>query len=182
MKDAKERISGPPLLLWLTCTLRSGDVRLARRMVLSSLEYERISKAMSVTIILVDDHDAIRQAQRCILETEADFEIIGEACNGREAIELVEQSQPDVVIMDIFMPEISGIEATRRLHQSCPDVKLIGFPLDATKPFILSMLNAGASGFVSKQCPASESRMAVLTVLKGETHVSPEKGSLDIQF
>jgi len=133
---------------------------------------------MSVTIILVDDHDAIRQAQRRTLETEPDFEIIGEACNGREAIELVEQSQPDVVIMDIIMPEISGIEATRRLHQSCPDVKVIGFSLDATKPFILSMLNAGASGFVSKQCPANELRKAILTILKGETYVSPEISSV----
>ena len=129
---------------------------------------------MSVRIILVDDSGAIRQAQRCILETEPDFEIIGEARNGREAIELVGQSQPDIVIMDIMMPETNGIEATRRIHQSCPDVKVIGFSLDATKPFILSMLNAGASGFVSKECPASELKQAILAVLNGETYVSPE--------
>ena len=134
----------------------------------------RISKAMSARIILVDDCDVIRQAQRHIMDTEPDFEILGEARNGREAIQLVRQSQPDIVIMDIMMPETNGIEATRIIHQSCPDVKVIGFSLDATRPFILSMLNAGASGFVSKECPWNELKKAILAVLKGETYIRPE--------
>jgi len=128
---------------------------------------------MSVKIILADDHDAIRMAQRCILETEPDFEIIGEARNGREIIQLVRQSPPDIVIMDINMPEIDGIEVTRRLHQSHPDVKVIGFSLHTTRPFVLDMLAAGASGYVPKKSPANELGKAIRAVLKGLTYVSP---------
>jgi DNA-binding NarL/FixJ family response regulator len=128
---------------------------------------------MSVNIILADDHDIIRYAQRRFLAAEPDFVITGEACNGREVIQLVAQSQPDIVIMDIDMPEINGIEATRRLHQSYPEVKVIGFSAHTTRPFILDMLNAGALGYVSKQSPASELIKAIRAVLEGETYVSP---------
>jgi DNA-binding NarL/FixJ family response regulator len=111
---------------------------------------------MSVRIILVDDYDAIRQAQRRILETESDFEIVGEACNGRKAIELVEQLRPDVVIIDINMPEINGIEATRIIHQSHPEVKVISYSSHSEKAYVLDMMRAGASGYVLKQSHVSE--------------------------
>jgi two-component system response regulator DegU len=128
---------------------------------------------MSIKIILADDHDVIRQTQRYILETESDFEITGEACNGREVLRLVEQLQPDIVIMDINMPEKNGIEATCKLHQSHPAVKVIGYSLHATEPMILSMLYAGAMGYVSKKCPADELSKAIRKVLKGEIYISP---------
>jgi DNA-binding NarL/FixJ family response regulator len=134
---------------------------------------ERKSKAMSVKIILADDHDAIRQALRSILKADPDFEIAGEARNGREVIELVEQSQPDVVIMDISMPLMNGIEATRRLHQSHPEVKVMAFSSQATEAYVLGMFQAGATGYVLKPSSVAELRKAVRVILKGQVYVSP---------
>ncbi|NQV33353.1 MAG: response regulator transcription factor [Phycisphaeraceae bacterium] len=127
---------------------------------------------MRVKIVLADDHDAIRQALRSLLETEPDFEIVGEACHGSEAVQLVEQSQPDVVIMDISMPVINGIEATRRLNQSLPDVKVIAFSSHVAKPYVLGMFRAGASGYVVKPSSKAELRTAIRVVLKGQVHIS----------
>jgi len=127
---------------------------------------------MSVRIILADDYDAIRQAQRGILEEEPDFEVVGEARNGREVIQLVEQSRPDVVVMDIDMPEINGIEAMHRLHRSYPEVKVIAFSSHSTEAYVLAMLRAGASGYVLKQSPVNELGKAVRSILNGQAYVS----------
>ena len=127
---------------------------------------------MSVKIILADDNDAVRKAQRDILETESDFEIVGEAGNGRELIQLVEQSQADVVIMDINMPKINGFEAMRRLHQSHPELKVIAFSSHVKEAWVLAMLKSGASGYVPKQGPANELSKAIRAVLKGQAYVS----------
>ena len=127
---------------------------------------------MSIKIILADDYDAIRKAQRGILEEERDFEIVGEARNGREVIQLVEQSPPDVVIMDVNMPEVNGIEATRWLRRSHPEVKVIAFSSHAEEGQVLAMLKSGASGYVLKPPPAHELIQAIRTVLKGQAYVS----------
>lgn len=128
---------------------------------------------MSVKVILADDHEQIRYAQRCILEGEAEVEIIAEAANGRELLQRVAQLGSDIVIMDINMPEINGIEATRRLRQSHPDVKVIGFSLYATSAMILNMLNAGAWAYVSKKCAVNELGEAIRAVVKGQRYISP---------
>jgi len=127
---------------------------------------------MSVKIIIADDYDAIRQAQRGILETEPDFEIVGEARNGREVIQLVEQSAPDVVIMDVNMPELNGIEATRWLRRSYAQVKVIAFSSHAEEGHVLAMLKSGASGYVLKPPPVNELIRAIRAVLNGQTFVS----------
>lgn len=132
---------------------------------------------MSVKIIIADDHDAMRDAQRTVLESDSDFEIVGEACDGAEAIRLAGELRPDIVIMDINMPDVDGVGATCRLHQSHPNVKVIGFSLHATEPVILSMLYAGAAGYVSKSCPQGELTRAIKAVLQGKTYVSsPNEG------
>jgi DNA-binding NarL/FixJ family response regulator len=127
---------------------------------------------MSVKIILADDNEAIRLTHRCILETEPDFEVTGEACHGRELVQLVEQSQPDVVFMDISMPLMNGIEATRRLHQSHPEVKVVGLSSDETDATVLSMLQSGAIGYVLKPSSATELKQAIRIVLKGQFYLS----------
>lgn len=128
---------------------------------------------MSVRIILADDHDAVRQAMRRILETEPDFEIEGEARNGKEVIQLVKQSLPDVVLMDVTMPIVNGIEATRKLHQSYPDVKVIGYSSHATEAIVLGMFRAGASGYVLKPSSEAELKQAIGVVIKGQAYASP---------
>jgi NarL family two-component system response regulator LiaR len=135
---------------------------------------------MSVKIILADDHDAIRRALRCLLETEPDFEIAGEARNGREVVQLVEQLQPDVVIMDISMPLMNGIEATHRLHQIYPDVKVIAFSSHATEAFVLDMFQAGASGYVLKPPSMGELKKAIRVILKGQIYLSPDLQMIQI--
>jgi DNA-binding NarL/FixJ family response regulator len=127
---------------------------------------------MSVKIILADDDGSLRRLQRRALESEPDFEIAGEACHGRELIQLVEQSQPDVVIMDISMPLMNGIEATRRLHQSHPEVKVIGFSSDATEATVLGTLRSGAVGYVLKPSSVTELKNAIRIVLKGQFYLS----------
>ena len=128
---------------------------------------------MSVKIILADDHDAIREALRSIVEAEPAFEIAGEARNGREVLELVEQSLPDVVLMDVTMPMVSGIEATRKLQRSHPDVKVIGYSSHSTEAIVLGMFRAGASGYVLKPSSVAELKKAIKVVVKGQVYVSP---------
>jgi len=127
---------------------------------------------MSIKIILADDYDAIRKAQRGILETEPDFEIVGEARNGREVIQLVEQSQPDIVITDINMPEVNGTEVVRWLRRSYPEVKVIAFSSHAEEGYVLAMLKSGASGYVLKPPLVNELIQAIRAVLKGQAYVS----------
>lgn len=133
---------------------------------------ERMSKTMSVKIILADDDGSLRRLQRRALEPESDFDIVGEARNGRELIQLVEQSQPDVVIMEISLPLMNGIDATRRLHQSHPEVKVIGFSADASDATVLGMLQSGALGYVLKPSSVAELKMAIRSVLKREFYLS----------
>ncbi len=128
---------------------------------------------MSVKIILADDHQAIRLAQRCILEKEPDFEIVAEARNGEEAIQCAEQHRADIVIMDINMPVLNGIEATRRLHQSHPEIKVIAFSLNVSQAFVRAMLKSGASGYVAKQSAVTELSKAIRAVQKDRVYVSP---------
>ncbi len=127
---------------------------------------------MSVKIVLSDDNDAIRRIQRAILEADPDFEIVGEACNGQEAIRLVEQLQPDVVIMDINMPIINGFEATRKIHVSYPDVKVLGFSSHVGEAYVRGMLQAGASGYLVKPSSMDEMKSAVRAVYAGRVYVN----------
>ncbi len=129
---------------------------------------------MSARIILADDHDPTRRLQRRILEREAGFEVIGEARNGRDVIELVEHSRPDVVVMDIDMSEVNGIEAARILQQSYPDVRIIACSLHSSTAHVQSMFKAGALGYVLKSNVVDELGKAIRTVLKGQVYLDPE--------
>jgi LuxR family maltose regulon positive regulatory protein len=128
---------------------------------------------MKTKILLADDHALLRGGLRSLLEDEDDLTVVGEAANGREAIALVGQLAPDVVVMDVTMPEVDGIEATRRVTGEFPEVKVIALTIHGGKRFVENMLGAGAAGYLLKDSAPEELVDAVRTVVRGEKYLSP---------
>jgi two-component system, NarL family, response regulator NreC len=124
-------------------------------------------------ILLADDHAMVRKGFRLILETQADMEIVGEAGNGREAVELAEQLHPDVVVMDVAMPELNGIEATRRLVAAAPRTRVLALSMHKDSVYVREILRAGARGYLLKDSIDSDLVNAVRAVAKGEGYLSP---------
>jgi two-component system response regulator NreC len=129
---------------------------------------------LGIRIILVDDHGIIRQGLRSLLECQPDIEVIGEADDGRSAIELVRELQPDIVITDVTMPNLNGIDTTRQITSLFPQVKVIGLSGHSNNSFIIGMLKAGASAYVLKQCLFDELLEAIEMVRKGGRYLGPE--------
>lgn len=127
---------------------------------------------MSIKIILVDDHRILREGLKSILESETDIEIIGEANDGTSALRLINKLKPDVVIMDISMPDMNGVDATRQIRCLYPDIKVIALSMHADKSYVVQMLNAGASGYLLKDCASEELSSAIRYAFKGETYIS----------
>jgi DNA-binding NarL/FixJ family response regulator len=127
---------------------------------------------MSITIFLADDHTVVREGLRLLLETQPDFQVIGEAANGREAVRQVSQHCPDLAILDIAMPELNGIEATRQIRQACPATQVIILSMHATQSHIFPALQAGARGYLLKAAAGSELINAVRAVQAGRRYLS----------
>lgn len=127
---------------------------------------------MRLKIIVADDHQIIREGICNMLGCMTDMEVVGEASNGRAAFRLARKRQPDIIIMDISMPELNGIEATRQIKAELPDIKIIALSMYADKRFVLGMLKAGVSGYLLKDCAFSELTDAISVVRKGETYLS----------
>ena len=128
---------------------------------------------MTAKVLLVDDHKIVREGLRALLEAESDFEVVGEAGDGREANDLVSKCRPDVVVMDISMPGLDGVEAARRIRAREPDVKVVALSVHGEKQFVSGMLRAGASGYLLKTEAADDLVQAIRTVLAGGRYVSP---------
>ncbi len=129
---------------------------------------------MTAKVLLVDDHKIVREGLRALLEEESDIEVVGEAGDGREAIDLVSERRPEVVVMDISMPGMDGVEATRRIRKMNPRVKVVALSIHAEKQFVAGMLRAGASGYLVKTEAAGDLVEAIRTVLAGGQYVSPQ--------
>jgi two-component system, NarL family, response regulator NreC len=127
---------------------------------------------MSIKIILTDDHKIVREGLRTLLEKHPEFEVVGEADNGRTAIALAQQLQPDVMIIDVTMPDLNGIDATELLMEKNPALKIIGLSMHFEKRFIARMLAAGASGYLRKACASEDIILAIHTILKGKYFIS----------
>ena len=128
---------------------------------------------MSIRIILADDHAIVRSGLARLLQQQEGVEIVGQADNGTSAVALARKLLPDIVIMDIGMPDLNGIEATRQIVKESPQVKVIGLSMHSSKRYIREMFKAGASGYLLKNCPFEELTEAVKVVLAGKSHISP---------
>lgn len=126
-----------------------------------------------IRIVLADDHAMVRQGFRLILAAQPDMEITGEAGNGREAVELVEKLHPDVVVMDVAMPELNGIEATRRLAASAPRSRVLALSMHKDSVYVREILRAGARGYLLKDSIDSDLVNAVRAVARGDGYLSP---------
>jgi DNA-binding NarL/FixJ family response regulator len=124
-------------------------------------------------ILLVDDHAMVRQGFRMILSAQADMEIVGEAGNGRESVELADQLKPDVVVMDVAMPELNGIEATRRITEAAPRTRVLALSMYKDSVYVREILRAGARGFLLKDAIDRDLLAAVRAVAGGEGYLSP---------
>jgi len=126
-----------------------------------------------IRVMLVDDHALFREGMRALLQSCSDIEIVGEATNGKEAIEKVSQLSPEVVLMDIAMPVMGGVEATRRIRKDNPEIGVLVLTQYEDSEYILSMLKAGAKGYIAKTATAAELVAAIRAVNKGESFLYP---------
>lgn len=129
---------------------------------------------MSVRLILADDHKIMREGLRALLAKQKEIEVIAEADSGRGVIELCSQLHPDVVVIDISMPDLNGIDAARQITRQAPDIKVIALSMHSDKKYVKEMLAAGASGYLLKDAAFEELGMAIATVLKNKTYLSPQ--------
>ena len=126
-----------------------------------------------IKVLLVDDHAIMRDGIRAILSLHDDIDLVGEASEGQEAIEKTRELSPDVVIMDVAMPDMDGIEATRRIRKESPNVKIIMLTQYDNKEYVLSAIKAGAAGYVPKRALGSELVSAVRAANRGESFLYP---------
>jgi two-component system, NarL family, response regulator NreC len=128
---------------------------------------------MGIRIIIADDHQILRQGLRTLLEKEPDMEVVAEAEDGRKTVILVDDLTPHVVIMDVNMPDLNGIEATRQILTEHPDMKIIALSMHADRRFVINMLKAGAHGYLLKDCAFEELAYAIRLVMANKTYLSP---------
>ena len=133
---------------------------------------------MTIRLLLVDDHAVVRLGLRMLLEGEADIEIIGEAENGRQAIARVCEMSPDVVLMDIGLPDISGIAATSQIREKCPDASVVALTIHEDREYFFQMLDAGARGYVPKRAAPEELLTAIRAAAKREVYLYPSMAKL----
>jgi DNA-binding NarL/FixJ family response regulator len=127
-----------------------------------------------IRVLLADDHVLVRQGIRQFLEEAGDIEVIAEASDGAEAIRLIDEHQPEVAVLDIRMPEMTGVEATRRIKARFPQVRILILTAYDDDPYVFALLQAGADGYVLKTASADELVRAVRTVYEGQSALSPE--------
>jgi len=124
-------------------------------------------------VLLADDHPIMRQALRSLFEKESDIDVVGEAENGRAAVQMARKLCPDIVIMDVAMPDLNGLVASRRVIAASPRTKVLALSMHATRTFVEGMLKAGARGYVLKDCAFEELARAVRAVARGQAYLSP---------
>ncbi len=136
-----------------------------------------------IRLVLADDHAVVRAGTRELLEQQADLNIVGEASDGEEAVRLAHELQPDVIVMDVRMPKMSGVEATRRIKAECPDVKVLVLTAHDDDEYVFALLQAGANGYLMKTAEIEELVKAIRTVAGGQSMLAPTiAGKVVAQF
>lgn len=133
---------------------------------------------MSIRLLLVDDHAVVRSGLKMLLENECDVEIIGEAASASEAIEAALRLKPNVVLMDIGLPDLSGIEATHQIKQQAPDLAIVALTIHEDEEYFFKMLEAGASGYVPKRAAPEELMTAIRAAATGQVYLYPSLAKL----
>ncbi len=133
-------------------------------------------------IIVVDDHQIVRDSIGQALESSRAFKVVGRANNGRTALEMADKLRPDLVLMDVGMPDMNGIEATRQIVAAVPCIKVVARTMHSAKPYVMGMLNAGASGYLLKTSPFEEVVNALNVILSGTIYLSPEITHMVVEF
>lgn len=132
-----------------------------------------VDRAMAIRIVLADDHRIFREGIVSLLGKFPDMDVVAQADDGREAIQRALELRPSVVIMDVAMPGLNGIDATLRLHQEAPDTAVLALSMHSDRRFVTAMLRAGASGYLLKTCPSEELIAAIRTVARRQVYLSP---------
>src|SRR5438046_1647989 len=132
----------------------------------------RASTAPAIRVLIADDHAVLRQSLRYLLEAQTGLEVVGEAANGREAVEMAEKLKPDVVLMDTIMPGLNGIEATRQIRKASPATRVVMLSGFADQDQLVAAIRSGASGYLVKSSELSELVLAIQTVNRGNMYYS----------
>ena len=135
-------------------------------------------QATTIRIVLADDHAIVRQGLSRAIQQEDDIEVVGETSRGGDAVELVRTLRPDILITDISMPDLNGVETTRRIIDESPQMKVIALSMHSSRQFVIEMFRAGARGYLLKDCDYEELVTAIRTVAAGRTYVSPSIGDV----
>ena len=126
-----------------------------------------------IRVVLADDHPVVREGLKTLVNDNPHMEVVGEACDGASACEVVKELQPDVLVVDISMPRMNGVQTTQWVKRECPKTKVLALTLHDEKSYLQQLLEAGASGYVLKRSPADELLRAIRSVSMGGTHLDP---------
>ncbi|MHC4534373.1 MAG: response regulator [Planctomycetota bacterium] len=136
---------------------------------------------MNLKILIAEDHLIVREGLHALINRQDDMEIVGEADNGKAAIELAKELKPDVIIMDVSMPGMNGIEATRQIKTEMPDIKVIALSAYDNREYVMGMVKAGVSGYLLKDCAFEELIGAIRTVLQNKSYLSPDAATIVLE-
>ena len=136
---------------------------------------------MSVRIVIADDHKLMREGLSSLLSQQADIQVVGQAVNGREAVQLAERENPDVVVMDVSMPDLNGIDATRQILSRSPGTRVIALSMHSDRQFVAEMFRAGARGYLLKDSAFEDLASAITRVAKDETYIAPRISGFQLE-